>query len=276
MLNYAKFRPSYIILMENFTGTCFLSSIPLRAKPSHQSEMISQLLFADTFEVFEKEEEWLQVKTHNDAYIGWLDAKQIVALDDSLAGLKETTQFLTNEANTLVLKGSAKSPIYLHAGTTLPNYNEGKFTLAGESYQVTSSNVFAPNSEDFEVNVTETSKAFLNVPYLWGGRTHAGIDCSGFSQIVYKMLGLKINRDAWQQAEQGRVVDFLTEAKAGDLAFFDNAEGKITHVGIMLNNSQIIHASGRVKIDRIDNQGIFALDQNKYSHKLRIIKRMSE
>lgn len=260
--------------MENFIGTCILSSIPLRANPSHRSEMVSQLLFADTFEAFEQEGDWLQVKTLTDAYIGWVEAKQIAVLDkDALVNLNNNPVFLTEEASTLVLKGVSKSPVYLHAGTTLPNYNEGKFSLLNETYQVTSSNVFVPNAEDFGTDVIETAKAFLNVPYLWGGRTHAGIDCSGFSQIVYKMLGLRLNRDAWQQAEQGRVVDFLTEAKAGDLAFFDNAEGKITHVGIMLNNSQIIHASGRVKIDRIDNQGIFSLDENKYSHQLRIIKR---
>ncbi len=260
--------------MENFIGTCFLSSIPLRANPSHKSEMISQLLFADTFEAFEQEGEWLHIKTHEDAYTGWLDVKQVMALaDELLTDLVEGPLFLTNEPNTLVLKGSAKSPIYLHAGTTLPNYKDGKFSLAGETYQVTSSNVFVPNAEGFEDNVTETAKTFLNTPYLWGGRTHAGIDCSGFSQMVYKMLGLCISRDAWQQAEEGILVDFLTESKAGDLAFFDNEEGRITHVGIMLNNSQIIHASGQLKIDRIDNQGIFSLDENKYSHKLRIIKR---
>ncbi len=260
--------------MENFIGTCILSSIPLRAKPSHQSEMISQLLFADVFEAFEQQDEWLQIKTQSDAYIGWIDAKQAIALTaDVSEGLNIDSNFLTNEVNTLVLKGTAKSPVYLHAGTALPNYNEGKFSLASERYQVISSNVFMPNAEDFEGSVMETAKMFLNVPYLWGGKTHAGIDCSGFSQIVFKMLGLNLNRDAWQQAEQGEIVDFLTEAKAGDLAFFDNAEGKITHVGIMLNNSQIIHASGRVKIDRIDNQGIFSSDQNKYTHQLRIVKR---
>ncbi len=119
-----------------------------------------------------------------------------------------------------------------------------------------------------------TAKSFLNTPYLWGGRTHYGIDCSGFTQAVFKLQGIHLRRDAWMQAEQGETVDFLAEAKMGDLAFFDNAEGKITHVGIMLNNEQIIHASGRVKIDSMDSQGIYSEELKRTTHKLRIIKRI--
>ncbi|MNL48577.1 Gamma-D-glutamyl-L-lysine endopeptidase [compost metagenome] len=117
-------------------------------------------------------------------------------------------------------------------------------------------------------------KMFLNAPYLWGGRSILGIDCSGFTQVCYKILGIKLKRDAYQQADQGELVSFINEGKLGDLAFFDNAEGRITHVGILINSHQIIHASGRVRIDSIDHQGIFNEETQQYSHKLRIIKRI--
>ena len=260
--------------MQNYFGICQLSVVPLRANPLHSSEMISQLIFGDTFELLQKEQGWLKIKNDFDGYEGWVDEKQVTYVDDLLLHkLKNELQFLTSEASTMILKGALKEPVYVPAGANLPFFADGKCAILKDYYQVTSSNVFNPNKEDFESDVQETAKMFLNVPYLWGGRTHFGIDCSGFSQIVFKMLGIQLPRDAWQQAEQGKVVDFLTEAKAGDLAFFDNEEGRITHVGIMLNNSQIIHSSGRVKIDRIDNQGIYSTELQKYSHKLRIVKR---
>ena len=114
---------------------------------------------------------------------------------------------------------------------------------------------------------------FLNTPYLWGGKSVFGIDCSGFSKLVYKLLNVAIPRDAWQQALHGDTVSFLQEAKCGDLAFFDDEEGKIVHVGILLNEHEIIHSSGKVRLDKIDNQGIQNVETKQRTHKLRIIKR---
>jgi gamma-D-glutamyl-L-lysine dipeptidyl-peptidase len=114
----------------------------------------------------------------------------------------------------------------------------------------------------------------LNSPYLWGGKTPFGIDCSGFTQMAYKLAGIKLRRDAWQQAEQGHTINLLEETEPGDLAFFDNDEGNIVHVGIILRDHKIIHAAGKVRIDSIDHYGINNKELKKYTHKLRLIKRM--
>ena len=120
--------------------------------------------------------------------------------------------------------------------------------------------------------ISQTANLFLNVPYLWSGRSFFGIDCSGLTQLVYKVCGLSLPREAHQQAEQGRVLDFIEESQPGDLAFFENGEGKISHVGVMLDNQKIIHAYGKVRIDTLDSSGIFNQELNRHTHKLRFVK----
>jgi gamma-D-glutamyl-L-lysine dipeptidyl-peptidase len=121
--------------------------------------------------------------------------------------------------------------------------------------------------------IRELVLSWLNAPYQWGGRSVFGVDCSGFTQIIFRQLGIKLMRDAYQQAESGEMVNFISEGRCGDLAFFDNDDKKIVHTGILLGNDEIIHASGRVRIDKIDHYGIFNTEKNSYSHHLRMIKR---
>lgn len=242
-------------------GICNLAAVPLRAQPSSRSEMVSQILFGEAFEIMEQTDDWARIITSFDGYEGWLNRLQYITL--SAAGYKKHQQknaLLTTRPITQAWIKANNSVIYLPIGSSL-SFLEGTACHIRDDY-------FEIIGEIGEKdNLLNTAKSFLNVPYLWGGRTHFGIDCSGFSQSVFRLQGVNLKRDAYLQAEQGNTVDFLQEAKLGDLAFFDNEDGRIIHVGIMLNNEQIIHASGKVKIDRIDNQGIYSDELKKYTHK---------
>jgi len=204
--------------------------------------------------------------TSFDGYEGWISKLQYVLIQsEDVLQLISGKAITTKAVVTPALKQTDNSTLLLPFGSTLPFYNGADSHIGNTVYKVENTG----NLNSF----TQIAYSFLNTPYLWGGRTHFGIDCSGYAQAVLRTQGFTLKRDAHLQASQGGVVDFLQSAKLGDLAFFDNAEGRITHVGIMLDNQTIIHASGRVKIDKIDDQGIFAADQKKYTHKLRIIKR---
>jgi cell wall-associated NlpC family hydrolase len=157
---------------------------------------------------------------------------------------------------------------------TLPFYINQQLNISNKTFVVEGSTNSEYNKELSIKKLLQTAHLFLNSPYLWGGRTPMGIDCSGFTQLVFKIHGLKLPRDAYQQVELGSALNFVEEAEAGDLAFFDNEEGKIVHVGILLDNERIIHASGYVKIDKFDHYGIFNSVTKKYSHTLRVIKRV--
>lgn len=256
----------------NKYGACNLSIVPLRAEASDKSEILSQLFFGDCFEILELTEKWAYIKTCLDDYHGWIDCKQYAAIKDCLEVSGEPSFILGLKPFHEVIKLSTAEKLYLLAGSSIPKPLNRKFFLGTEEYQLSDDSVIS--SDDFESSVVNYAKFYLHAPYLWGGKSLFGIDCSGFTQVVFKMLGRNLKRDAWQQAEQGEVVNFLQEAKVGDLAFFDNAEGKVVHVGIMLDEQHIIHASGRVKIDPIDGQGIYSLDLKRHTHKLRIIKRI--
>jgi cell wall-associated NlpC family hydrolase len=164
-------------------------------------------------------------------------------------------------------------PITLVQGSTLHQLSNKTFAGPSGEYHIAEGTTLVPGNNHVP-DIVELAASYLKTPYLWGGRSPFGIDCSGLTQMVFKMLGIKLRRDARQQAEQGHVINLLAEAQAGDLAFFDNDEGNIVHTGILTENGQIIHASGKVRIDPIDHHGIYDKNIGKYTHKLRIIRRM--
>jgi len=245
-------------------GICHLGIIPMRKENSHKSEMVSQLLYGECYKIIEKRKKWAKILLEWDGYNGWIDCNQVHEI--SLANFDKMVQSdlkISSElVNYITTKDDLLFPVLmgsdLRALDILEHQFEGEFLRPKKS----------------KTELKDTAYLFLNTPYLWGGKTLLGIDCSGFTQMVYKINGVKLSRDASQQALEGQTLSFIEESEAGDLAFFDNAEGEIVHVGLLLENHHIIHATGTVRIDRIDQSGIFNLESQSHTHKLRYIKKL--
>ena len=252
-------------------GICNLSIVPLRSEPSDASEMVSQVVFGEHFKVLEKTKKWSKIAVYPDFYEGYIDNKQYLEIDEAyyttlsnsesvFAG--ELIDFITDTNNNLTT---------IPLGARLPNYNDGQFSLNGSTF-IYDGNVCTGRKS--KVEIIQNAFSLLNSPYLWGGRSPFGIDCSGFTQLIYKLCGYQLQRDAKDQAMQGEVLSFIEESEPGDLAFFDNEEGIITHVGIIMHDYNIIHAHGKVRIDSLDHSGIYNVDTQTHTHKLRVIKKI--
>lgn len=243
---------------------------PVRQKALHQSEMVNQLLFGETVKVLRvKKDFWLKVRSLHDDYEGWLTANLVLPVGEEEA--RSACEWVSNDL--LNILSLDKKTMHVPIGVSLPGFTESAGMLAGLPYHFTGNHLkrnSEPPNADTLFNFTSR---WLNAPYMWGGRTPLGVDCSGFVQVNYKMLGFDLPRDAWQQAQEGHAVKKLKEAQAGDLVFFDDRD-EIVHVGILLNNEQIIHASGRVRIDPIDKKGIVNADTGKRTHRLEAIRRL--
>lgn len=255
-------------------GICLLSIVPMRGEASDKSEMVNQLLFGDLVLIAERKGDWLFVRKAYDNYEGWVDKKQIEALDEQeYYSLNKANAIYIYDLADIIEDKSSNSFIPIVLGSTIRNINNNSFQIAGKEFHF-SGDLTSINQHPSFAKIYETALLLLNAPYLWGGISPFGIDCSGFIQIVYKLVGINLLRDASQQATQGEQISLIEEAKPGDLLFFDNQEGAIVHVGILLNDQKIIHASGKVRIDSIDHQGIYNKELKKYTHNLRLIKRI--
>lgn len=251
-------------------AVCAVPVAPVRNAPEHQAEMISQLLFGECGIVTETTKDgFAKITVKADGYGGWCQLAHMAEIAKELydAGTTELTGAWVNELE------CCGTVMHVPLGSSLTGIKNGKMVFDKMVVDFKGAVWNTATEQKNAATIQQLAFSFLNTPYLWGGRSVFGIDCSGFSQMLYKLLGIALLRDAHQQATQGTIVDFLQEAQCGDLAFFDNENGEIIHVGVLLNDHEIIHASGKVQVDNIDNSGIINRSTGLRTQKLRIIKR---
>jgi hypothetical protein len=254
-------------------GICHLSIVPVRSIPSDSAEMVTQLLLGDTFEILESRNGWELIRITFDGYEGWIDKKQYLPLKSSeFESIQRSPQAISLE---LVYhsKDSNGEPLLIAFGSNLPGFNGSTFSIGEKSFIFSGKSILSDKKNN-PAYIVKTALSLVNIPYQWGGRSPFGIDCSGFVQLVCKVNGINLPRDASDQSAIGTTIDFVAEAQPGDLAFFDNSEGSIVHVGILVTPNRIIHASGMVRLDMFDHNGIYNSGLGCYSHKLRLIKRV--
>jgi len=252
------------------------SIVPVRTEPREGAEQSTQMLFGELCTVLEQKPRWNRVKLLSDGQEGWVDAKMITLMSDD--EYRTYSKDLSSAARVVFPMAYAVSEnngqtIPLTAGTQLVRYKDGRFEVLGVGFRIEPSMVrvqpFAMNQE----NLMQAVRFFLNIPYLWGGKNAMGMDCSGFTQTIMGLFGKNLLRNASEQAKQGDAVASLKETQAGDLVFFDHEDGRISHVGIVIDPERVIHCSGRVKVEKLDETGIFSAEQGEYSHHLVAIRR---
>ena len=260
-------------------GITHLSQIAMREEPNHKSQLVSQLLFGDAYQIEDVVGDWLEIKTLDCEYKGYIDKKLWNELhEEDAAAYASLSKYTVTDYLIFIKEFETDVTFPVFMGSSFP-YPQDNMLILGNAIFVIDlpeARVFPkhPTLSEQQITLLQFASGYLRAPYLWGGRTPAGIDCSALVQLAFKSVNIQLPRDASQQVNNGTQIDFATEWQIGDVAFFDNEEGNITHVGIICGKDKILHASGFVKIDILDTTGIYNMQLEQYTHKLRIVKRM--
>lgn len=246
------------------------------------------MLFGELCTILEEQPRWTHVQLANDGSEGWVDTKMIAPI-----GGKDYTAYKKAYAAaamvaypmTYAVSENNGQTIPLTAGTRLAKYQVtkdevqggvvGRFEILGVGFRIDPNMVITGPLPMDEQHLLQTVRFFLNIPYLWGGKNAMGMDCSGFTQVLMSLFGKTLPRNASEQARCGRAIKDLAHIHAGDLVFFAHeGEERITHVGIAIDRERVIHCSGRVKVEKLDEHGIYSVEQNGYTHQLVAIRRI--
>lgn len=253
--------------MSNY-GAATLSIISIRKQPSQKSELLSELLFGETYEILKEDAGWKYIKTGFDQYEGYITGKTHYPVsEEEFTRLNSPDFFITTAIMSILIDQTNNRPLFLVPGSSLPlKAKEDKEFKIGEKKFLIKKCHSRPYNKQNTSFIIRQALLYVNCPYLWGGRTPFGMDCSGFTQLVYKIAGFALPRDASVQSKAGDPIIAIEILKPGDLMFFGEESIKISHVGIYLGDNKIVHASGKVRIDNVDRKGILNVDTNLYSH----------